>query len=219
MKTTRIVFQGDSITDCGRPYELEGKSYCESLGHGYVKILAGTIALACPRESWVVHNRGISGNKITQLFGRWQTDAINLQPDIISILVGVNDVWHGLPQEDRDFNGVKPGHFERTYRHLLAFTREELPEVRFILGQPFLIKGTSWTEAFAEGVAERSAIVSSLADEFDGIVVPYQEAFNEALEHFPVEEVSPDGVHPTNLGNSIMARAWMEAFHKLHRDS
>jgi lysophospholipase L1-like esterase len=211
-KTTTVLFQGDSITDCGRPYDLEGKSYCESLGHGYVKILAGRLPLAFPEKSWQVLNRGVSGNKVTQLYARWQTDTLNLKPDILSILVGVNDVWHGLPENGGDFNGVPAAHFERTYHTLLDFTRETLPEVHLILGEPFLLHGTAWSKAFQQGVEERQAVVRRIAEETGSDLVPYQSAFDQALRHLTVADLAPDGVHPTNLGNTVMADAWMKTF-------
>jgi lysophospholipase L1-like esterase len=214
-KTLKILFQGDSITDCGRPYDLEGKSYCESLGHGYVKILAGRLPLQYPETSIQVLNRGVGGNKVTQLYARWQTDALNLRPDVISILVGVNDVWHGLPEMSEEYNGVPADHFERTYRALLSFTREALPEVKFILGQPFLLEGSAWTEAFKQGVCERQAIVRELAAEFDAACIDYQAALESALEQSSIADLAPDGVHVTNIGNTVMADAWMKEFRNL----
>lgn len=207
-----IVFQGDSITDGGRPYDEAGKSYCETLGQGYVKILAGRLPLAYRNENWRIINRGISGNKVTQLVGRWQTDTLNLRPDILSILIGVNDVWHGIGKHPGEFNGVEPKHFERTYRLLLEQTREVLPKVRLILGEPFLLKGSAWTPEFEAGVEERQVIVRKLAKEFQAGLVSYPKAFEEALKTLTVEELAPDGVHPTNLGNTVMADAWMKAF-------
>ncbi|MGC9451164.1 MAG: SGNH/GDSL hydrolase family protein [Oceanipulchritudo sp.] len=214
-KQATILFQGDSITDCGRPYDLEGKNYCESLGHGYVKILAGRIPVTFPENRWRIINRGLSGNKVTQLCGRWQVDTLNHRPDILSILIGVNDVWHGLPGDGKEYNGVNPVHFERTYRLLLDFTMETLPKVKLILGEPFLLKGTAWTGEFADGVAERQAIVKRIAKDFDAGFVRYQSAFDKALDDMRVDDLAPDGVHPTNLGNTVMADAWMQVFEEL----
>lgn len=211
-KKIKVLFQGDSITDCGRPYELEGKSYCESLGNGYVKILAGRLQVDFPEINWEILNRGISGNKVTQLYGRWQTDALNLKPDYLSILVGVNDAWHGLPHPDRDFDGVPTNHYENTYRTLLEYTREVFPEVKYILGQPFLLKGSMWSEEFQSDVEERQAIVRKLAEEFGAACIDYQAAFDRALESIPGNSLSGDGVHTTNVGNTVMADAWMAAF-------
>jgi lysophospholipase L1-like esterase len=211
----KVLFQGDSITDCGRPYDLGGKSYCESLGHGYVKIIAGRLPVDYPDYGWQCYNRGISGNKVTQLYGRWQTDALNLKPGILSILIGVNDVWHGLQDPDKDYNGVPADHYERTYRSLLQFTREVLPEIRFILGQPFLLKGSLWTTEFEAGVKERQAIVRKLAEEFDAACIDYQAAFDAALQNLPLDALTGDGVHITNIGNTVMADAWLKTFKTL----
>jgi lysophospholipase L1-like esterase len=205
-----LFFQGDSITDGGRPHEREVKSLDEALGHGYVKILAGRIPLSVPQARWKVLNRGISGHKVTQLLARWQTHAINLKPDILSILIGVNDVWHGLSSRE-EFDGVPVDLYERTYRLLLDSTRERLPDVKLVLCEPFLIQGNAWTEEFQQGVMERQQVVRSLVDDYHTAFVPFQAAFEQALANFTVQDLAPDGVHPTNLGNTIMADAWMNA--------
>lgn len=211
-KDINILFQGDSITDAGRPYELADKSYCESLGNGYVKILAGQIALEFPEQKWHIHNRGISGNKISQLYARWQADTINLRPSVLSILVGVNDVWHGLVDDPLKFNGTNSKHFDRTYRALLDFTLEELPSVKLMLCEPFLLKGELWTEKFQQAVVDKQSIVKKIAEEYNATFVPLQAAFNKELENFSAEELLLDSVHPTNIGSKVLANAWMEAF-------
>jgi lysophospholipase L1-like esterase len=206
------LFQGDSITDAGRPYDVEGKADGETLGHGYVRFLAGRLPVEFPQTRWRIINRGVSGNKVPQLYARWQIDALNLKPDILSILIGVNDVWHGLTEGRLVYNGVPPAHFERTYRTLIDFTLESLPGPRLILGEPFLLRGTAWTEEFQQGIEERQSIVRRIATDYKLDLVPYQSVFDRALTQFTVDDLAPDGVHPTIIGTTIMADAWMQTF-------
>lgn len=206
-----ILFQGDSITDCGRPKGEDAPTGDAALGNGYVKILAAQLPLAYPELSWKTLNRGISGHKVTQLLARWQIDTLNLQPEILSILIGVNDVWHGLSNREV-YNGVKGDLYERTYRLLLDLTLEELPEIQLVLCEPFLLKGNAWTEEFQKEVEIRQEIVGRLVKDYGTVFVPFQAAFDTALEKFTVQDLAADGVHPTNLGNTVMADAWMSAF-------
>lgn len=206
-----LLFQGDSITDCSRVRDAENSHCAEALGRGYVSQLAGRIPLHCPDFNWRIFNKGISGDRITSLYARWQMDALQIKPDILSILVGVNDVWHGLPEREV-FNGVPAGHFDRSYRALLTFTREQLPDVQLILGEPFLLQGTAYSEVFASQLAERSEIVRAIASDFNATWVPYQKAFDQALGRFSVAELAPDGVHPSLIGHSLMAENWLNAF-------
>ena len=138
MKT--ILFCGDSITDCGRkpndigplaPQVSEDMSAPE-LGYGHVLLLGSELLARHP--GWKICNRGVSGNRIVDVYARWKADCLNLQPDVLSLLIGVNDVMHAMGG-----NGVSSGRFARFYRELLEWSREALPDCRFILGEPFLI--------------------------------------------------------------------------------
>lgn len=203
MKT--ILFQGDSITDAGRDRENFG-----DLGKGYPNLLGAEIQYNYPEE-YTVLNRGISGNRVTDLLARWKVDCLNLKPDILSILIGVNDVWHELDWQ----NGVDTERFELVYRMLLDDVKKALPDTKIILMEPYLVKGAStekYWEAFNGNVAEKREAVRRIAKEYSLPLVPLQEKFDTASKRAPSTYWSADGVHPTFAGHELIARAWMEVF-------
>ncbi|MEK3885176.1 SGNH/GDSL hydrolase family protein [Paenibacillus sp. PL2-23] len=205
-KEKTVLFQGDSITDAGRPRE-QGAS---ALGQGYVNFIAGKLGfeLADTRHRFV--NRGISGNRVSDLYARWNEDAIYLKPDIISILIGVNDVWrimHKLPEGASD-------RFERAYRHLLDETREVLPNTGLILCEPFILQAGIAVEGWEEWRGHLDGyrrIVAKLAEQYDAVFVGLQEQFDQAaLRRDPAYWLN-DGVHPTAAGHELIAREWIRA--------
>ena len=202
----RILFQGDSITDCGRRtgggcgYETDG------VGPGYPGLIKSRILRDRPdRDDIEFVNRAISGNRIVDLYARWKADAINLKPDILSILVGVNDSWH-----EENGNGVEPERAERIYRELLAWTREKLPEARLVLLEPFTLPIGAGARLAAE-VTLRGAYTRRLADEFGATFVPLQALFDEACRASRPEHWSADGVHLLPAGHQLVADAWLAA--------
>lgn len=155
-------------------------------------------------------NCGISGNCVTNLLARWKKDCINLHPDVISILIGVNDVWHELSQQE----GVDAESFEEAYRVLLRYTKRMLLETKLILLGAYLTRGTAadgaqWEE-FHRETALRSAITRRLAAEFGAEFLDLQRLFDEACEKLPPEHWMQDGVHPTAAGHRLIANAWEE---------
>lgn len=205
-----VVFQGDSITDAGRMTQAQPDAE-ESLGNGYVRILKGRLPIAYPAVAWRIWNRGISGHKVTQLYARWQTDTLNLKPDVLSILVGVNDVWHGFKTQ-AVFNGVNCKHFIRTYENMLDFTLEELPKTKVLIGEPFLLRGSAWSAEFEAELKTRREALWELCARRNLPLIPYQNMFDEATQRYSVEELAPDGVHPSDLGHALMAETWLKAY-------
>ena len=136
MTNTTILFQGDSITDCGRAACGGAGFDSKGLGPGYPGMIAARLACDRPGVEWDFINRGISGNRVVDLYARWKIDTLHLEPDLLSILIGVNDSLH----EGARGNGVEPERYERFYRELLSWTRRELPSCRFVLVEPFLIE-------------------------------------------------------------------------------
>ena len=207
MKT--ILFQGDSITDTGREATRGSLS---SIGQGYAMMIAGELGVQYPGE-YTFENRGISGNRIVDLYARIKSDIWNIKPDVISILIGVNDVIH----ETHHQNGVDAEHFEKIYSMLLEDTYKELPNVKFILMEPFVFYGTftsdHW-EYIEKEVRLRGEIVQRLAEKYNAKYIPLQEQFNKACELCPPEYWIGDGVHPTVAGHGIIKREWMKAFNK-----
>lgn len=203
-----IVFQGDSITDAGRHRDYQGPNQARSLGHGYAALAAAHVLGAQPAAQWHCYNRGISGEKVPQLAARWEEDCLALEPDVISLLVGVNDFWHTLTH---GYDGTAVS-YEADYRALLDRTRDAMPDVALILGEPFAVAGGSaLSDEWIAFEAYRAA-AHRLADDYDAIWIPYQSVFDDALEAAPVDYWAPDGVHPTPAGHHRMAQAWLEAF-------
>jgi lysophospholipase L1-like esterase len=203
-----ILFQGDSITDAGRNKQRELPNEASSFGTGYANIAASWLLEELAGKNLTIFNRGISGNKVYQLAERWDKDCLDLKPDVLSILIGVNDYWHFR-------NGSYDGTleiYETDFRALLNRTRDALPAIKLMICQPFVLTGTSavnesWLEPFSayQGIAEK------IAGEFDAVWVPFQQAFDKAIEIAPATYWAGDGVHPSMAGAQLMAGTWLEA--------
>ena len=207
-----IVFQGDSITDAGRDRSRYYANDPGGMGGGYVRLIVTELLASHPKDHIRCYNRGISGNKVYQLAGRWDDDCLQLKPQVLSILIGVNDFWHTLSS---GYEGT-PKIFDQDLRQLLQRTFESIPDLKLILGEPFAVKGgRAITEAWKDKFPPYQEIVQQIAEDFKAPLVPYQKVFDEALEVAPVSHWCPDGVHPSMAGASLMKDAWLEAYSKL----
>jgi acyl-CoA thioesterase I len=202
-----VLFQGDSITDCSRDRNCSLPNEPAGLGAGYAARIAGDLLACGPGAGWKIFNRGVSGDRIVDLLGRWRRDALSLKPDVLSILVGVNDTWH----EHLNGNGVSVARYLQLYRMLLEDTKAALPECHVILGEPFALPGGAFHTEWIPELQERARGVRRLAQEFGASFVPYQSEFVAALTKFTAAELAPDGVHPSLLGHQMMAAAWRDA--------
>lgn len=207
-KGNTILFQGDSITDAGREKEKELPNSPRSFGSGYAFLAASDLLNALPEKDLTIYNRGVSGNKVYQLADRWQKDCIDLKPDVLSILIGVNDYWHFR-------NGKYDGTveiYENDLRKLLISTKEKFPNLKLVICEPFAVLSTSavdetWVDPM--NGFQRSAKI--IAKEFNAIWVPFQQVFDEAVKHAPATYWTGDGVHPAMPGAQLMAEAWLRA--------
>ncbi|MDX1639746.1 MAG: SGNH/GDSL hydrolase family protein [Balneolaceae bacterium] len=207
-----ILFQGDSITDAHRDKDDSDANDPDALGRGYAFLAAASLRHSMPRKNLTCYNRGISGNKVFQLAERWQEDCLDLQPDLVSILIGVNDFWHTL---DYDYDGTVEI-YESDFRELLQRTRRELPDVQLIIGEPFVIEeGSAVDERWFPRFPEYQAAARRIADEFNAAFIPYQQVFDEASKQVAPTYWSGDGVHPSMAGAQLMAQAWLETFRRL----
>jgi lysophospholipase L1-like esterase len=203
-----ILFQGDSITDAGRTKEKQAPNSTACFGSGYALLAAAYLLNTCADQNYTIYNRGISGNKVYQLADRWQRDCFDLNPKVLSILIGVNDFWHKL-------NGKYDGtveKYETDYRQLLTLTSKMLPDARLIIGEPFAVKGCSAVDEnwFPEFDSYRAS-AKKLAEEFNAVFIPYQAIFDQAQLYAPGKYWTGDGVHPSMAGASLMAEAWLKA--------
>ena len=204
----KILFQGDSITDCGRArLDIADPAYSRTgLGPGYPYLIA--TRLLCDRgNDFQFYNFGISGNRIVDLYARWKADCINLCPDILSILIGVNDTGH----EKVLRNGVEVPRYEQFYRMLLDWTLNELPNVKLVLLEPFVFPFGAVTPDWVDEIAQRGDVVRRIADDYQAVFIPVQSILNDALQKAPREHWLADGIHPMPAGHQLIADAWLKA--------
>ena len=201
-----ILFQGDSITDAGRNrVAAKEPNRQPPLGNGYAWLAAASMLTDRPGDKLKVFNRGISGNKVFQLNERWQKDCLDIKPNVLSILIGVNDIWHML-------NGTYDGtleKYENDYSALIQRTKEALPDVKLIVCEPFVLRcgavDQKWFPKF-DGYLAAARRVSEAAG---ARLVPFQKMFNQAIQYAPPEHWAKDGVHPSGAGAALMAHTWL----------
>jgi lysophospholipase L1-like esterase len=202
-----ILFQGDSITDAGRKRGISKPNSDAALGHGYAWLAAAQLLINMPNADLKIFNRGVSGNKVYQLAERWQADCLDLKPDILSILIGVNDFWHTL---DGAYKGTLKT-YETDYRALVKRTKEALPNVKLVICEPFVLKAGKVGEKWFPAYDGYRAAAKRLAAESGAVFVPFQAMFDAASKIAPADSWAKDGVHPTPDGAAIMAGAWLSA--------
>jgi lysophospholipase L1-like esterase len=205
-KGDSVLFQGDSITDAGREKQKELPNNPQSFGSGYAFLAASALMNALPELNLTLYNRGISGNKVYQMAERWQKDCLDLNPNLLSILIGVNDYWH---KRNGNYDGTVEV-YENDYRALLQRTKQYLPNVTLVICQPFYVLNTSAVdETWVEPMKEYQAAAEKIAGEFDALWLPFQEVFDEAVKYAPGTYWARDGVHPSMAGAQLMAEAWL----------
>jgi lysophospholipase L1-like esterase len=207
-----VLLQGDSITDAGRDKARYYANDAGGMGRGYVHQIVSDLLGSQPGEKMRFYNRGISGHKVFQLANRWDDDCLQLKPDVLSILIGVNDFWHSL----NSYKGTVEV-YEADFRKLLERTLTALPKVKLIIGEPFAVKGgTAINNRWFPDFPEYQVAAAKIAKEFNAQFIPYQKIFDDALNIAPVSYWCPDGVHPSMAGGYLMKEAWVQAFNKLY---
>jgi lysophospholipase L1-like esterase len=202
-----ILFQGDSITDSHRKRDENTPNSPAALGTGYPFLAAADLLNRYPQKQLKIYDKGVSGNKVYQLAERWQADCLDLKPTILSILVGVNDFWHTLVN---GYTGTIKT-YRDDYKALLDRTKQQLPDVKLIIGEPYAVKGIKavddkWYPAFND---YRQA-AREIAESFNAVFIPYQEIYDKAQKSAPGSYWTFDGVHPTLAGARLMAEAWLQ---------
>jgi len=199
--SSKLLFIGDSITDCGR------RDDAELLGHGYVRTIRDYLAATHRASVPAIINRGISGNKIPDLQTRWDRDVIGIAPDILSIYIGINDVWHSFAPGGA---GCTINDYISGYRDILTRTRKQLPACKVVLCEPSVIWIDQPKDA-NERIKPYADAVQKIAGEF-GIehVVPLYQTFNTAKKLREDIALTNDGVHPTSAGHMLIAMTWMK---------
>ncbi|MBN2166328.1 MAG: SGNH/GDSL hydrolase family protein [Marinilabiliaceae bacterium] len=201
-----VLFQGDSITDGNRSRDDD---WNHVLGHGYAQMIAARLWFDYPEMDYSFFNRGISGNTIEDLNNRWVEDAIALKPTILSILIGINDVY-----------GIVKGYlkqtlyeFEQQYRQLIILTKKELSQTTIVLCEPFILPGgrvDEKSDIWQKETRARAGVISNLAKEFNLIFLPLQKSFSDACNAAPAKHWIWDGIHPMPGGHELIAREWLK---------
>jgi lysophospholipase L1-like esterase len=208
MKDNVILFQGDSITDAGRNKEDTSFNNPRALGTGYAMLTGAALLEKYASLNLKIYNKGISGNKVFQLAERWDKDCLELKPDVLSILIGVNDIWHKL---NGQYNGTVDI-YRKDYIALLERTKTALPNVKLIICEPYAVRGVKavddkWYPEFYD--YQKAA--REIADQFGATFIPFQKVYDEAQKRAPGVYWTGDGVHASFPGAQLMAQAWLKA--------
>ena len=201
-----VLFQGDSITDARRDRRTQGQANNpRAMGDGYPMLIGCELLRDHPTLGLRVFNRGISGNKVPDLQARWQADCLDMKPSVLSILIGVNDIWHKL-------NGRYEGtvaDYQREFTELLTETRQALPKTTIVVCEPFVLRCGAVKENWFPEFDERRAAAKEVATAAKTLWVPFQTMFDEAVAAGSQPQYwAADGVHPSMAGHSLMAKAW-----------
>jgi lysophospholipase L1-like esterase len=205
---TRLLFQGDSITDM--KWGRNQKDRNHYLGHSYVYLIAARLGVDMADAKLEFFNRGMSGHKVSDLKKRWQKDAVDIKPDVLSILIGVNDVGRG------NSNGVDVKSWEANYRSILDQSRKANAKLKLVLLDPFVLRvgrldnDDAWKK-WRDQTDKLGAIVKTLAADYKAVHLETQKVFDVASEKVPPSNWIWDGVHPLPQGHELIARNWLEA--------
>jgi len=207
LKGQTILFQGDSITDASRNKQDMGFNNPGALGNGYAMLAAANMLEKYAQLNLKIYNKGISGNKVYQLAERWDRDCLELKPDVLSILIGVNDFWHKL---NGNYNGTIEI-YRNDYIALIERTKKALPDVRLVICEPYAVPGVKAVDEkwFPEFYGYQKA-AKEIAQKFGAIFIPFQKIYDEAVKRAPAAYWTNDGVHASFAGAQLMAEAWVQ---------
>ena len=197
-----ILFTGDSITDCNR-----GNPVYAPFGKGYVHFAANWLLARYPEFNLKISNTGISGNTVRDLKGRWETDCLTFKPDVLSILIGVNDCWRYNRDSARP-EAVSPDEYETTYRNLLGQVRTNF-DCQLVVMEPFLFCSDP-ANPILNDLQKYIQIVRQLSTEFNACLIRLQSFIDTAMQQVPPEKWSPDMVHPSVWAHAWLAQRWLE---------
>jgi lysophospholipase L1-like esterase len=195
--TDTLLFTGDSITDSGRR-----DAATAPLGTGYVRMLADELAATGDRT---IINTGTGGNRAVDLESRWQFDVLDHRPDVLTVMIGINDTWRRYDAN----NPTSAETFEQHYRDILTRSRAKLTG-QIVLFEPFLVEVTDAQRSWRDDLNPKIDVVRALAAEFDTELIPTDALMTAAAEELGAAAVAGDGVHPTDAGHRLLADAWLE---------
>ena len=205
-----FLFQGDSITDGNRGRNNDPNHI---MGHGYAFSIASRVGARFPEKGLTFYNRGISGNTIQDLSLRWEKDSISLKPDVLSILIGVNDTDFAIRKNDADATNK----FEEDYTALISQTKKQLPDCLLVLCEPFIAPvgrvKEQWNK-WHEEIAKKQEAIRRLSKEYNTVYVPLQNVFDDAGSRASPGYWIWDGIHPTVAGHELIAHQWLKQVSK-----
>jgi lysophospholipase L1-like esterase len=204
---TTILFQGDSITDCSRDRSVAGANDPRALGTGYPFLLASALRERHPARDLQILNRGVSGNTVTDLVARWDRDTLEIKPDVLSILIGVNDIWHTLTG---GYAGT-PEKYAAGYHDLVQRTRTALPGVKLVILEPFVLRTGAVSDAWFPAFDKFRAGARTVAKSAGATFIPLHDMFQDLARKSSPAYWAADGVHPTIAGHEAIARRWQAA--------
>jgi len=209
-KNATILLQGDSITDAGRNRKRgDIANDPRHLGTGYAFNIAARLLSDRPNDNLKFFNRGNSGWKVPQLADSWDRNCIAIKPDVLSIMIGVNDYWHTVAF-GRKFKGTVKT-YERDYRALLKRTVKELPGIKLLICEPYALRcGKHVNDSWFPTFDQYRAVSKKMADEFGALFVPFQSMFEKASKDTPLDFWARDGIHPSGPGAQLMALEWLK---------
>jgi len=195
-----ILFQGDSITDCGREY---GDN---NLGFGYVALITAHLQANYPEMNFTIYNRGISGNRVVDLVERWDRDCIDLEPDVLSILIGINDCWRKFDANEE----TTASQYKEGYRSIIERAKEANPNLRLIMLEPFVLPVPEDRKEWRDDLDKKIIAAREVAAEFGALYIPLDGIFAAKCALRQPEFWAQDGVHPTIEGSGVIAKAWLD---------
>lgn len=200
----KILFQGDSITDAFRKPEEINPAF--QLGNGYAFLVAARLGLRHPERRFEFINRGISGHAVQDLEKRWQADSLDHDPDLLSLLIGVNNII----RRQNGSKDIPDADVLASYRRMLEQMRAQNPRIRFLLMEPFLLEAGEVTPTWKASLRPIQEGIAAIASEFDASLIPLQSLFDKALALAPAAYWAYDGIHATHAGFQLIADAWLD---------
>jgi lysophospholipase L1-like esterase len=200
----KILFQGDSITDAFRKPEEINPAF--QLGNGYAFLVAAKLGARHPERRFEFLNRGVSGHTVQDLENRWQADTLDHLPDLLSLLIGVNNIII----RQNGSKDIPDAEVLDSYRRMLGQMRARNPRIRFLLMEPFLLEAGDVTAAWKTALKPIQEGVATIAQEFEAPLIPLQGIFDKALSLAPAAYWAYDGIHATHAGKQLIADAWLE---------
>ena len=205
-KGSKLLMIGDSVTDCERVYDVTPAGW-GSFGNGYVNLVNACLTGLAPEYRIAVYNKGINGNTVLDLKERWQRDVLDLKPDYVSVMIGINDVWRHFDAIMQRIEQVDEETFRVTYEELIQKTKPVVRQM-YLMG-PFMMIETK-DYPMRKMVERYAAITKELAQKYDIPYIDMQERMDQFMEHLPAYMISSDHIHPNTQGHMILAKAFLD---------